>query len=433
MLMNALARRVRAALARGEEGQMAMAMVILILGVFVLFGLAFDTGKWYLDHRLAQQQVEAAALAGALQLPSGDIDGAVDQALTDNGAQVSDRTTAKCDPPDSDSVKVCIRRPSGGVFTALSGIKFAWVSASATAKRFAQPVPFSLMAMDPSACSTLNLTGNGTVSVQGIGSSAGTYTRSSCATGLDLSGNQSILKATGSNDTVSGTASSKCLSGQCTPLPTPQDVLDDPFASVPVPPLSGPCVAINVKNNQTQTLNPGCYSSLTINGTVYLNPGVYILTGGLNMSGNSAVLSADANQNGKLDSNEQVMFYVTCASGGLPAACNGANPAQFSTSGQASFQLQGIPGKPRYQNIAIFVDRTAGSANAVGISGQGSSTLSGAVYAINSGVDITGNGGTLNLNIAVVANSLTFSGNGNVNITYDVSLIPPEYKLALTE
>lgn len=431
MLMGALRGHLRAAWARGEEGQIAIPMVILIVGVFVLFGLVFDTGKWYLDHRLAQQQAEAAALAGALQLPAGDVTTAVNQSLTDNGSSSSENTC----PSDftTEYVRVCVRRHSGAVFSALSRIDFVWVSASAKAMRNPQPTPFSLMAMDPSRCSTLNLTGNGTVDVKGTGASAGTYTRSNCTTALNLSGNQSILKAQGSNDTVSGTANSRCTSGQCTPLPTPQDFLDDPFASVPVPPLSGPCIKVKVNNNQTQTLDPGCYSSLDILGTAYLNPGVYVLTGGLTMSGNSAVLSADANKDGKLDSNEQVMFYVTCASGGLPAACNGANPTSFSTSGQALFQLQGIPGHPRYENIAIFVDRTAGSANAVSITGQGSSTLTGAVYAISSGVDITGNGGTLTLNIAVVANTLTFTGNGNVRVTYDVSLIPPEYKLALTE
>lgn len=431
--MHKLLDHLRAAVYHGEEGQMAIAMVILLLVVVVLFGLAFDTGKWYLDHRLAQQQAEAAALAGALQLPSGTVTTAVNQALADNGSSSSESTC----PNDytTEYVRVCVRRHSGGVFSALSGIDFAWVSASAKAERIAQPVPYSLMAMDPSACASFYLNGNALINVQGIGASAGTYTRSDCSTAITISGGNGVLKAQGNNDEVGG-ATSNCTSGvQCTPVPTTQEYLEDPFASVPLPPLTfGSCASVKVNNGQTQTLNPGCYSSLQILGTAYLNPGVYVLTGGLTMSGNSAVLSADANKNGVLDSNEQVMFYVTCPSGsGLPTPCNGTNATQFSSSGQSVFKLQGIAGKPRYENISIFVDRTAGPALAVDISGQGSSTMSGAIYAINSGARITGNGGTLNLNIAVVTNTLEFKGNGTVNITYNVDLIPPEYKLALTE
>ena len=408
-----------------ERGQMAFTMILTLLVVFLFFALAFDAGLWYLDHRNAQNEADAAALAGALELPDPSAATVKAQAwLTQNGASLSDATVTV--PPDNSYVRVQVRRDAPGVFAVLSGINAVKISASATAKRIAQPVPYSLMAMDPSACGSFYLNGNALINVQGSGASAGTYTRSNCSTAITISGGNGVLKAQGNNDEVGG-ATGNCTSGaQCTPVPTPQDYLDDPFAGVPVPPLSFASCPKNVKVNSgaTLTLNPGCYDGLQVLGTLKLNPGVYVLTGGLSTSGNTAVVQSVGG----------VLFYVTCGdANGLPKSCNGANPTQFTTSGQATFSLQGMPGHPAYENLTIFVDRTAGPAIAVDITGNGSSTMTGGIYAISSGVRITGNGGTLNLQIAVVANTLEFKGNGTVNVTYDTSLIPPEYKLALTE
>src|SRR5437868_6943019 len=55
---------------RNEEGQMALAMVLSFLAIFVIFGLALDAGVWYWDHRTAQNQADAAAQAAILELPS---------------------------------------------------------------------------------------------------------------------------------------------------------------------------------------------------------------------------------------------------------------------------------------------------------------------------------------------------------------------------
>ena len=39
---------------RDERGQVAVAVVLLILGVFILAGLSLDSGLWFFDHRTAQ-------------------------------------------------------------------------------------------------------------------------------------------------------------------------------------------------------------------------------------------------------------------------------------------------------------------------------------------------------------------------------------------
>src|SRR3972149_4700371 len=53
-----------------DSGQIAITAVLAFLVIFTVAALALDAGIWYFDHRWAQNQSEAAALAGVLELPS---------------------------------------------------------------------------------------------------------------------------------------------------------------------------------------------------------------------------------------------------------------------------------------------------------------------------------------------------------------------------
>lgn len=150
--------------ATSESGQMAWGFVLLIVFVLMMFGLSFDVGLWALDHRTAQNQAEAAALAAIQELPSDDTDDAVAAAqdyLARNGV---DWTTDGCSPDwisfddvnengDYDEVRVCLERESGVVFTALSNVAGIRVSAAATAligrANIAQVMPWSVIPPDP--------------------------------------------------------------------------------------------------------------------------------------------------------------------------------------------------------------------------------------------------------------------------------------------
>lgn len=137
---------------RDERGQMAILFVLTLLVVFVFFALAFDAGLWYFDHRTAQNQSEAAALAAVQELPdtdTGDATDAAKQWVTKNGFSgwtIGSQCPAPTDgsylgivPSDRngdgqyDTARVCVRRQSPGIFAALSGIDFVNVSAAATA------------------------------------------------------------------------------------------------------------------------------------------------------------------------------------------------------------------------------------------------------------------------------------------------------------
>ena len=48
------------ALHGGEEGQMAIVMLLTVMAIIAVTALSLDVGAWYFDHRLAQNQADAA-------------------------------------------------------------------------------------------------------------------------------------------------------------------------------------------------------------------------------------------------------------------------------------------------------------------------------------------------------------------------------------
>jgi hypothetical protein len=129
---------------------MAFLMALLVLGVIAITGMSYDAGVWYFDHRTAQNQAEAAALAAAIELPAVDTTAATtaaDEYLEKNGAEKTAGPGCPANDDHShiefqdltgdtipDAVTVCVRRQSPGAFSKLSGINFVHVSASAKAR-----------------------------------------------------------------------------------------------------------------------------------------------------------------------------------------------------------------------------------------------------------------------------------------------------------
>ena len=107
--------------------------------MFVSLGmcaLAIDVGSWYQARRAAQSAADAAALAGASQLPAG-WSYAQNAATSEfsNNRPGSDTATYQNTTTNTanDSVKVTVSGPSASFFAKLFGINTANISASATA------------------------------------------------------------------------------------------------------------------------------------------------------------------------------------------------------------------------------------------------------------------------------------------------------------
>jgi hypothetical protein len=237
----------RFALHTDERGQMAIAFMLSSLFFFMFFALGLDAGLWYFDHRSAQGQAEAAALAAAQELPASNTSAASAKAaqwLSLNGAgSPSSCGTAPAgffsDPSGTqpnllyhrngssyDKIKVCVRRNSLPIFSKLTNVGVVRVSAAAVAT--AGPVsgtnvmPWSFAAFDRSCDAfgkmcNVDLNGNG---VLDAGESA-ICTFASCPFGLDPNrlaafkngGNGFTIRACGSGandyrDCITGAATS---------------------------------------------------------------------------------------------------------------------------------------------------------------------------------------------------------------------------------
>jgi hypothetical protein len=137
-------------------------MTLLLVTMF--FAVAFDAGLWFFDHRTAQNQAEAAALAGAQELPSLSTTAAnqaVNDWLTKNGAEpcAPGCVTYQDNYQDAayDTIRVEVERESPGIFASLSGVSVVDISAAATATTGpvdSVPVmPWSVIPPDPT-CDT---------------------------------------------------------------------------------------------------------------------------------------------------------------------------------------------------------------------------------------------------------------------------------------
>jgi hypothetical protein len=111
------------------------------MAVFVLLGLcalAIDVGQWQLTKSQLQSEADAAALAGASQLPSG-WPAAVTTASTNfasnqgSGDTATYANTTSSGGTAGDSVTVTATRPAATFFSSLFGITNKTITASATA------------------------------------------------------------------------------------------------------------------------------------------------------------------------------------------------------------------------------------------------------------------------------------------------------------
>ena len=143
-----------------ERGQSAWAVVLLMVVVFMFFAVAFDVGMWMFDHRTAQNQAEAAALAAVQELPSDDTTAAEAAAQDYLARNHVDWASEGCpsgwiefdddnEDGDYDKVRVCLERETGVVFSGLSNVGAVDVSAAATAlvgrANIAQVMPLTFM------------------------------------------------------------------------------------------------------------------------------------------------------------------------------------------------------------------------------------------------------------------------------------------------
>ena len=434
-----------------QRGQVAI-VVALMLTVMLAFGaLVVDVGLNWASRTELQSAADAAALAGAAELP-GQPDEAmaeVRQYLDDNipglaGAAAgweSDGDAANGDvtcyrppaapPQPGDPTHGCSvgdtaiqvitppLRPAYA-FASILGRRSAEIKALAAAGAPPGPeAPCALCVLSPDANPALLADGDVHLTVGGGG-----IVVDSDAGGAATTSNSAQVSVTppGTIRVVGGVQSDPGSSFD----PAPQTgglPVADPLSNLPRPDqLTPPKVApdfpvqpnVNLPSGATQPLRPGIYRSIRALGggapsTLTFNPGVYVITEEMRIGGRAQVVAGGAT------------LYFACSSYPQPCA-PGSRGAGLTVGDGASFKA-GAPSDlaSPYNGLAVFYDRN--NAQDLVLGGSGTLFVTGTIYALSATLDLNGIGSIGDLHSMAVVDSLAVSGSvgREFKFTYDPS------------
>lgn len=444
-----------------QDGQVLVLAALMLSALLGLGALAIDVGRAYTTWQQAQNAADMAAWAAGLQMQmEGDCSTNATNAIavaryyaTQNGYTngTNGATVSVTCPYSGDNTKlsVTIGQQVTGTFTGpvFSGVFTPQATGVAQVRR--QPPGSPFIALGTASCPGISINGAGTslaVSNGGIVSNAACSSTSSCNGMSICAGSGSIQSDTAVS--ANGTCSTG-VTPTCSTLAAP---VSDPLQysySYPCFPGTSPyngCADYTAGfsvSGGTHVIGPGVYTEISASGgaTIYLKPGIYILRGGsgsasLTLTGGSALkicrTSTDASGGtyetsyggsggcaATTTSNAGVMIFNTVS--GFPGTTGTCRP--ISLSGGGTFDLAAQT-SGSYQGLVIWQDpRTNGGGSAicdstVSLSGGGSTSLSGTVYAKNGSVALSGGGGWLT-DSAFYAKDFTISGGSAVTVNYN--------------
>ncbi len=399
-------------LRREQTGAMALTIGLMVTALAGVVGMSLDLADWYSARRVMQSAADAAALGGALELYEG---GSSSQATT---AATTDGNLNKTGFAGSATLSISVNTSANTVTATmtkkadllLSGLLLGsapTISVTATAGVVNGGSPACLLVTSPSASGALTLSGNGTVQASGCG----IVVDSSSTSAMTTSGNAT---ADGKSICGPGSYSTSGNSG-FSPTPTRCIAMADTLGGLAPPSDPSTCTSYSTLNiNSTVTLQPGLYCggiSFSGNANVTLSPGVYVMAGGdFNASGNSVI-----NGTG-------VTLYLT---GG-----GSTQLSEYDTSISGNVVLNiTAPTSGTFAGFAIYQDGSDSTGTLTSqLSGNGNINFTGVLYFGNQNVTISGNAvqnGTAAFT-AVVANEVTYSGNGtlDLNANYSSTNVP---------
>lgn len=486
---------------RGDQGQILVLFAGSLITLLIIAALAFDVGMMLLERRDEQNAADAAALAGArfVMPPGGPCATIADCPEAEAAARRIAQANGFDDADPEEVVNVYIP-PIHGRYIGLPG--FVEVQIEATRPsifgnvigRVAWPVgafaaatnkqdlsfPFSMLALDPTACKAIQVSGGGEVHVVG--------TVQSNSNGTDCIGDPISFSRTGGStidvgDDVycrafgdiqdEGSGSMDCtIDPNKFMLPDPMQGLPEPSKPGLAPPMQfvGPgtapteppkwcpgrtdayapvatspntCVLGSPSGtyaNLAWILYPGLYPgglNVSAGTTAYLIPGIYwIGGGGIDIGGGGSMISIDTESQAAADPTtvpweDPARTDPLMPPDGLGGVMiyNSDDPApggdfiQNSSSARMKLMpLDVLAGDPNaiYNQIVYFQDRSLDVAgDDLTLNGSDSETVvAGLIYIPSGDIKLNGNEGTLTLG-QVIAGTYKINGDGYFYVTDD--------------
>lgn len=381
-------------LAHAEEGQALIMTAVALLSLIGFLALATDVGVLYRSKTNLQKVADAAAVAGASEIASGNWLAAAQASALQNGVDCT-ASGINCNivigtTAHPSAVSVYITQSQSTFFLPVFGRSTVPVGARAAAGIVTGQVCMYTLDTTATAPKGYGIIING--GGNGVGLDApqcNVYDNAN----LELNGSAQLI-----TDAGTGVAGSQKGNGTASPTPV--------FNLYPVPdPLAGywpaPTCGTNLGKLTVSTgpVNPGCYNDFNVSGTAALQPGLYIIQGNLNLTSTTAATG--------------VTFYVDSAHGGTlscqPSKCAFQAPVTSPPFGSGTTGTCSSTGG--CNGLLLWDTETTNFPSTVNI---GSVSLTGVIYAPNTTLTMGGST-TVNLDSNVVCAALVL--NGDVSLT----------------
>jgi Flp pilus assembly protein TadG len=395
---------------KNRSGNVGIAFALLAMPIVAAVSLSVDLGNLARTKSHAQQSLDAAALQAAIAAEAG----ASDEAIL---AKVNAVFNAEMELSDTSVAPGTYTALYGGVVAPVDGSRTYSFSATvphtryfkvgsaagntvavATGIRKTPGDPVCLFALDPSAGRALKMSGSGILTATKCVVGAFSNAADAVYVGGASAVNVECVRSSGGIDATNG------LTTTCAKNATNAGVTADPFAKIPEPTaLAGSvttCTSGNGKGKKSgggttcaaaNTYTPGSYYNLSLKDTNKLEPGVYVIEGGLDIKG--SVIG------------DGVTIFMK--SGGI------------TINGNADVTLTS-PKSGDYSGILFMGADTNSSMQK--FNGTGTMDLDGFMYFPSSEVQINGNSTTSATCLRVIAKTIDISGNSNVEFSCDTEL-----------
>ncbi len=374
-------------------------------------GLASDTIQWALWKRQLQRAADSSAMAGVYaNIQDADFTAAVNRDLAHNShVGISTVVTPNSPPPtgawatDANAVRVSLAIQKRLAFSSF----FLSAAPTITATATATIVPsgeYCVISLENTAATGITATGNASVDM-----GCGMITNSTSMTAAVATGSSAVLAspiaAVGGIEASGNWASGTVLQ----PFTLAQA---DPYEEV-YPPGNFPSGAVpDIRVISGQTLNRSTdtgivyVGDINLNGTVVLGSATYVLDAGDLSIGAQANVSCNG-----------CTFVLTSRT----AATNPGSIGNVNINGGATVDMTAPGPGNTFTGILIYQDRRALSTSSTNnlLNGNGSSTFEGAFYFPRQQVTFNGTAGMTTNCMQLVARTVTFSGNMDIDNTCD--------------
>lgn len=383
-------------LSKNESGNVLILFGLSMPLLVGLAGLGTDTIQWTLMKQQMQRSADSAALNGAYakaQAESASANANRDLAATLDGfpgigITVQNAPTSGPYAGNVRAVRVILTYSKALPFSSLFLQNPPAIRVEAVASVLNNG-DYCVISLEDTNTTGITFSGNSTVNL-GCGvatnASGGSAVVAAGSTLVRASPVAAVGNVPASTNYQTGTA----LVPYSIPQRDPFAALADPTNSIPNPCAGG---NLTVNNNQNRTISPGCYTGITVRGSLTMQPGTYYISGGDFTTNAQASITANG---------------VTIIMTGFGSAIGKVN-----MNGGANIVMS-APTTGIYKGVLFYKDRDAPSSFNDVFNGGATGSFVGALYMPSQTVTLSGNSTFMTDCLQIVSRNVVMTGNTTI-------------------